>query len=152
MFYQQAIFDEKLNWWSDARRDYLTALSCQSVGAEVPPAPTPDINERLILSAYSRYRILLLHAVRGYQPEAQTVYDALQEKFPSEVIGHSYAELASVFWNEYLAGNNTGAACVKALQYAVTHEDEVLLPLGGAFYKTWDRYNEYKSGDICPFK
>jgi len=138
-FYQQAIFDEKLWEWSQGYDPYSSLVT---------PAPNPD--ERARLSAYARYRIALLHIVQGNLREAQVVYDALQSKFPAGAVGHQYAELAKVVWEEYQASQSVAAACGKAIDYASAHADEILIPLGSAFYLENNR--NYVPEDICPFK
>jgi hypothetical protein len=150
-FYQQAIFDEKLQWWSPEYWEYyLLVHGCPGGGFIPPTPPPPDPAERPRLAAYSRYRILLLHIVRGYLPEAKIVYDTLQEKFPEGSVGHPYAEMATEFWNEYNVSQNIGLACDKAIAYARAHADDVLTPLGSSYYGSLNR--DYAPEDICPFK
>jgi hypothetical protein len=133
-FYQQAIFDEALEWWSLARYEYEAARHCGGGYLTLPPLPSPDADERPRLEAYSRYRILLLHTVRGYMPEAKVVYDTLQRKFPAERAGHVYAEMASVFWNDYNVSHSIRTACSRAIAYANDHSAAILNPLGAQFY------------------
>ncbi len=142
-FYQQAVFDEELFGWSQGRlwpdREYGGS-----------PTPTSDPDERPRLNAYGRYRILLLHAVRGFHAEAQIVYDTLQEKFPEGAVGHPYAELATIFWDEYNESRDVGLACDMAANYAADHSYEILTFLGRDFYGAGQR--EYDPEDICPFR
>jgi len=142
-FYQQAIFDEKLFGWSQGR-----LWPDWQYGGD--PTPTPAPEERPRLSAYGRYRILLLHAVQGLQAEAQIVYETLQEKFPAGNVGHPYAELATVFWEEYSESGDIGLACEKAVEYAADYPYEILTDLGRTFYGSGQR--EYAPEDICPFE
>jgi hypothetical protein len=142
-FYQQAVFDEELIGWSQGRlwpdREY---------GGN--PTPTPDPEERPRINAYGRYRIMLLHAVQGFQSPAQVVLDTLQEKFPAGTVGHPYAELAAVFWMEYSGSGDVGLACDKSIAYAADHPRETLVFLGRSFYGSGQR--EYAPEDICPFR
>jgi hypothetical protein len=130
--YQQAILDDALLGWSPG---YFARDA------------TPDPNERQRLSAYSHYRMLLLHLVRDHLPEAQMTYDTLQEEFPEEAVGHPYAQLATVFWTEYQTGRDVAAACGRAVDYAAANADQILAPLGGGFYGSG-----YAPEAICPFK
>jgi len=114
------------------------------------PTPTPDPDERPRLSAYARYRIMLLHIVQGSMPEAQVVYETLQDEFPARAVGHQYAELATVFWEGYNASEDIAAACGKAIEYASAHADEVLTPLGSGFYGSGQR--DYAPEDICSLR
>ncbi len=139
-FYQQAIFDEQLLGWSEGRSS--------SSGYQPEATPTPDPEERLRLSAYSRYRIMLLHAVQVYIPEATIVYDTLLEKFPPGTTGNIYAQMATEFWEEYTANGDITTACEAAIAFANANPEEILIPLGSGFYG-WGRV--YTPEDICPF-
>ncbi len=112
------------------------------------PVPA-DPAERLRLEAYARYRILLLHTLHRWTDSARVVYDGLQQRFPKGREGHPYAELATVFWNEYAATNNISRACYRAIEYAGNQGDAVLKPLGSDFYG--DANPDYAPEDICPF-
>jgi len=141
--YQRAIFDEQLLGWKEIRF-YDPPLSIET-------APDPDPDERPRLSAYSRYRILLLHVAQGRRREAQTAYDSLQEQSPPGSIGHSYAELANAFWNEYEVSQDIAIACDAAIKYASTHREDILTPLSSEYYSYYAaRHDEPES--ICPFR
>lgn len=142
-FYQQATFDDQLLGWSPGQLwpDSLYGTT---------PTPTPDPDERPRLSAYARYRIMILYLVQGFMSEAQIVYETLQDEFPVGVVGHQYAELAALFWEEYKASEDIAAACGKAIEYASAHVEEVLTPLGSGFYGFGQR--DYAAEDICPFE
>ncbi len=148
-FYQQAILDEKLQGWSSEWFAYYFQGIGGGGDATPFPTPAPDPTERPRIEAYSRYRILLLHIVRGYIPEAKTVYDTLQKKFLAGQVGYGYAEMATKFWNEYNASQNIGTACGRAIAYARAHTNEVLTPLGSQY--GWTN-RDYAPEDICPFK
>ena len=154
-FYQQAIFSDQLDWWSDERFNYLIRTWFTDPVETPIPTPTPDRYEYSYLAAYSRYRILLLHTLRGYLPEAETVLLALQQKFPQGQPGYEYAVLAGLFWDEYRTSNNLAAACNAAVAYASAHPTEILSYLGnGQFARTGygNQSLEYKPRDICPFR
>ena len=140
-FYQQAIFDEQLLGWSEGRSS--------SPGYQPESAPTPDRDEGARLGAYARYRIMLLHALQGYVPEATTVYETLIEKLPSGSPGHEYAQMATAFWEEYIANGDFNLACDAAIAFATDNPEVILLPLGSAFYG-WGR--TYSPEDVCPLK
>ena len=104
--YQRAIFDETLSgWWRILR----------APPDNYDPWPPPHPDERAVLSAYSRYRIMLLHVVQGNLGAAGTVYDTLRSKLPPGAVGHQYAELARVFWEEYSGSQDVAAACDQAI-------------------------------------
>ena len=156
IFYREAIFNDKLEWWSQARKDFEFACSMTpDCPTPTPPAPAPDPNEYYNLAGYARYRIMLLHILRGYLPEAQIVYETLQSKFPPGQAGHAFAELATIFWNEYQNSLEIGRACRAVTQYVKAHPVDILAYLGNGKYSD-TYYGEqslfYQPEDVCPFK
>jgi hypothetical protein len=150
--YQEAIFSGELEWWSAERRQYEQEVyGFEHWGKPAPTTtPVPDPDEYPNLAAYSRYQIILLHLLRGWEPEAKTTYDTLQAKFPEGVAGHAYAEMAAAFWAEYQSSKSFGGACDAAVQYATEHEQDILQYIGWDFHG-WQN-PIYKPVDVCPFK
>lgn len=145
-FYQEAIFNPDLRGWSQGQ------LWPDSIygGEFVPePVPTPDPNERPRLEAYSRYRIMLLHAAQGNRDAALTTYETLLAMFPDGRAGHPYADLATAFWESFGQTEDVSAACDQATAYAASHEAEVLQPLGADFYGADADFIRLE--DVCPF-
>ncbi len=150
--YQQAIFSDVLQGWSQAQRNYEQEFDLIPTPRSTP---IPDPAEYANHAAYARFRVLLLHVVQGYLPEAETVYSTLQEQYPEGRIGHAYAEMAAAFWNEYQKERNIGQACAKAVDYAIEHPTETLSYLGNGEYAIMyfgDQSLEYKPEDLCPFR
>lgn len=141
-FYQQGVFDTELFGWTSGQLWPDTAYN----GG---PTPVPDPEEWPRLNAYGRYRIMLLHAVQGFQREAQIVYDTLQENFPDGSVGSQYANLARTFWEEYSSSGDVELACAETVEFAETQSSIILTPLGKRFYGSEQR--EYTPEDICPF-
>lgn len=141
-FYQQAIFDDALLGWAKGQ------LWPDSIYAG-QPTPMPDPSERARLSAYARYRILLLHILQGNELEAATVYEGIQDRFPEGADGYAYAELAKEFWEEYQSSGILSDACNRAKANASEHAAEVLMPLRPGFYGWANR--SYSAEDLCPF-
>ncbi len=158
-WYQQAIFDSQLDWWSPERRLYEQARHT-IWGDPTPtplPQPKPDLAERDNLAAYARFRILLLLSRRGMDGDAKVVYDTLLKKFPVGQAGHAYAQMATVFWSSYQAEHSLKQACAGAIEYAATHEAEILSYIGDIKGDYDHRYHgsqshEYEPQDVCPFQ
>lgn len=155
--YQQAIFSDKLEWWSQERRIYeITIYGDKRVSKPTPiPSLLPDPAEYPNIAAYARFRIMLLHVASGYLSDAQTVYDTLQAKFPPGQPGHAYAEMAVVFWDEYQRAHSFEQACSKAIEYAAANPAAILAYLGNGEYARMyygDQSLEYKPEDVCPFR
>ena len=140
-FYQQAIFDEALLPWASRVKPI-------QVTSEDPVEL--DRIERANLSAYGRYRILLLHTAQGFLPEAKVVYESLQEQFPEGSDGHAYAVMAAVFRDTFNENNNIGFACLAAIVYAEQHQSEILAPLGSDVYGFGVR--DLQPYDVCPWR
>jgi hypothetical protein len=155
-FYQEAIFNDQLEWWSQARRE--TELACFATPdcpTPTPAAPAPDPNEYYNLAAYARFRIMLLHILRGYLPEATIVYQTLQSKFPAGQAGYAFAEIATLFWDQYQSSLNIEQACNAVTQYVKAHPVDILAYLGNGEYEVaayGDQSLYYRPEDVCPFK
>jgi hypothetical protein len=158
--YQQAIFSDKLEWYSAARQE--TMRQQWGVNFSNPPVPAPtlpaaDPLEYDNLAAYATYRIMLLHIEHGYFSDAKAVYDGLLKKYPEGSNGSIYGKLAQAFWNEFTATKRIGNGCQKALDFAVQNWDEVTKYLGynwiGEDHFGWQGLKYASGGNmICPFR
>lgn len=146
--YQQAIFDEKLDWYSEERYFWQNI----TLGETTPtiPLPSPDPNEYPNLAAYAYYRIVLLDVQRGELQEAQATYGTLQQTYGGQALGRAYAALATAFFDDYLIAQDMGHACSKAIEYATLHSEEILIYPGSGYHGWQSRI--YRPEDICPFK
>lgn len=151
-FYQAAIFDDRLEWWSPERKEYEVQVHRSQFDdprPTAPPSPVPDNTEYPGLAAYAYYRIMLLHIVQGHESDAGTVYKTLQQKFGSDPYGRPYAKMATAFWEAYQSTQQMYAGCAAAIQYAAEHP-EILAPLGSDYHG--DQSHTYVPEDICPFR
>lgn len=150
--YQDTIFSDKLDWWSEALQLELSWLAFN--GNSNAPTPIPqNYAEYFQLSAYARFRILLIHLIRGFDSDAQIVYNNLVAQYPPGNPGYPYVEMATAFWNEYQSSQDIGLACVQAVAYAAAHP-EILSPLGNVDGENWHGIQslDYEPGDVCPVK
>lgn len=145
--YQAAIFDEKLKSWDE--EVWLDLIWNRTEGDfSYPDIQKMPFNQKEYdqLSAYSRYRIMILHLIRGWDNDAEIVYKNLIELYPKDTNGYPYVEMATEFWNEYQISKDFYNACEKAIEY--TQENEVILePFG------WHglHYYSYLPANVCPF-
>lgn len=146
--YQDAIFNEKLEWWSRAQYKYLQTEYYNS-NATLPPLPIEDPTEYPRLAAYAYYRIMLIHFVRGYESDANTTYNTLQQKFGDDPYGNPYVEMATAFWEAYQSTHRIYDGCAAAIQYVVEHP-EILTPLGSDYHGS--QSHTYVPADVCPFR
>lgn len=156
--YQQAISSNTLLDWSPAWRIYeMEKYNIEGVDPSPTPRPTPvpDLAEYANLSAYAHFRMLLLYIVQNDVPEAKTIYDTLQQEYPESRAGHVYAEMATLFWNEYQHGNTIEQACATVTEYAFDHPAETLSRLGNGEFAVMyfgDQSLTYRPKDLCPFQ
>ncbi len=101
------------------------------------------------LSAYSLYKIAVLHLISGDDDRARLTFDLLEKNYSSQGFGHMYAELASVFRESYEI-EGLVRACEIAQEFAENHSKEILSPLGSEIYGYANR--DYFPKDICPWE
>ena len=149
--YQEAIFNDQLEWWSRERKQYMvdTNASQYDPTPTVYSTPIPDLTEYPRLAAYATYRMVMLHVHLGEMDKAQTQYAALQEKFPVGSPGHLYVEMVSQFWDAYQSSGKIYNACAAAIAFADAHP-EILTPLGSDYHGWQSR--TYTPADVCPFR
>jgi hypothetical protein len=148
-FYQDTIFSDQLSSWS-SEAWYELVFDPEHTSISLPDLKKMPFNEIEYeqLAAYSRYRIMLLHILRGWVNEAETVYRTLQQETTPESVGYPYLEMANAFWEEYHLSSDIEQACEKAVKFASEHK-EILEPLGSEDHGSWSRY--YKPANVCPF-
>jgi hypothetical protein len=149
--YQDAIFNNKLDWWSSERKLYLINAALKNKDSQTTSVSPPqqDISEYPRLAAYAYYRMIALHIHLGQMEAAQLKYATLQKKFPAGSPGHPYAEMATAFWDAYQSTGKMYDACGAAITYADAHP-EILIPLGSDYHGA--QSHTYVPADVCPFR
>lgn len=150
-FYQDAIFNDRLKSWTEDVWHKLLLQNEEAQSLRYPDIQKMPFNQAEYdqLSAYARYRIMILHLKRGWEEDAKVVYQTLQAMFPEGSLGYPYTEIASEFWNEYQISHDLVRSCDKAISYATINED-ILIPLGNHGNGLWEL--SYSPQSICPFK
>ncbi len=159
-FYQQAILDKKLEWFTEEKRLHdFRVYSDKYFGVSDGTTPTsgsslvPDPDEYPNLAAYARYRIMLLYVLQGDLSDAATAYQTIQQSFPAQKPESYFSKLATIFWTEYQTSKNIKSTCDKVVLYveadAATYPD-ILNYLGSHFHGA--QSIEYTPESICPFK
>jgi len=149
--YQEAVFNDRLEWWSPERQNYEVYVYNSQLDPEriVSPTPIPNNTEYQRLAAYAYYRIILLHIVQGHESDAGTVYKTLQQKFANDQHGRPYAEMATAFWEAYQSTHKMYDGCAASIQYAAENP-EILVPLGSDYHGS--QSHTYVPADVCPFR
>ena len=150
-YYQEAIFNDQLQSFSEVRKFEMIQV-CGNTEADIPDPPSEldDTEDYYLLSAYARYRLMLLHILRGWDNDAGTVYKTIFNSFPPGHDGYIVAEISQRFWDTYEAFQDVGLACENVTEFIVDHKDELLPVLGDSIHGS--QSHQYTETDICPFK
>ncbi len=156
VFYQRTINDKKLEWFTQDRKQYdfwiYHSKSFPSFKEATPtasPSMVQDPNEYPILAAYAYYRIMLLHILQNDTAKAESTFSTLQSEFPTGSPGNYFAQVASIFWQEYQFSMNIQSSCKKVVEYAQEH------PIPTEYLGDWDHgvhSIDYTPESICPFR
>ena len=139
-FYRQSLDDPKLRGWSD---DHLLQYVFHPT-----PGPPEDPAERTRLAAYAQFRILLVYAVQGREPEAQSLFDLMVGQYPAASPGYTQLQMATRFYEALRETGVVAEACGKARAFAEENAKAVLAPMGSQYYGYL--YEDYTPETICP--
>lgn len=155
-FYKQTINDKRLQWFTQDRKFYdfeiYHSKYFPSFHEPIPtasPAMVEDPNEYPILAAYAYYRTMLLYILQNNTEKATSTFDTLQSQFPTGNPGNYFAQIASVFWQEYQSSVSIQNSCENVIDYAQHH------PLPVKYLGDWDHgvhSIHYEPETICPFR
>jgi hypothetical protein len=156
VFYQRTISDKKLKWFTQDRKgnDFWIYHSKFFPSLKEPtPTASPDLvedpNEYPNLAAYAYYRMMLLYILQGNTVKAATTFSTLQDQFSTGSPGNYFAQIASIFWQEYQSSASVQNSCRNVVAYVQEH------PLPVEYLGDWDHgvhSINYTAEAICPFK
>jgi hypothetical protein len=111
------------------------------------PSPTPlspdqDVDTNLI--AYAWYRIMLLHILQGSIGDAQAAYNTLKAEYSLVMNGYIFAQMATIFWDEFESSGDVAEACQEVNSFAVIHSEEIRRILPYYYKELVER--------VCPFR
>jgi hypothetical protein len=104
-------------------------------------------NERAALSAYARFREVVVYAQQGQQEFAATVLSEMSLAYPAGDARHPFVEMAQAFL-EAFGRDGAEAGCQAASAFAAANAAEVLDPLGPQSFGYANP--EFEAGDMCP--
>jgi len=150
--YLPVINDEALDWWSDDKRDYLleTEFGLDTYGFPISSPPEPLPEERVTLSAYATYRLMVLGILNGDLEEAKDQFQSLQRRADDDTAWHLFSDLANEFWLEYQASHDIASACGRAASFVDSSP-----VYGEEVFWAVDRGRcdvSHVARDICPFE
>jgi len=124
-WYSRAILDDSLKDWH-AEIGYRTQT------------------DRVVLTAYARYRLLLIGVRRG-DANARDQLDALLAENPAGSPAYETARMAQVFWDSYQSTSSWNEACTAANAYA-NEKYQIFEDLNLFGYAN----RTYIPADLCP--
>lgn len=100
--YERVISDDALQEWG-------------AVSGIIDPA-----EERTQLTAFARWRLVLVYLLTGETENAQSAYDQLQADYPPGTTGHDVSAMAGTFWMAYLIEDSVAAGCTEVVTAAMS--------------------------------
>jgi tetratricopeptide (TPR) repeat protein len=152
-FYEKAINDESLEWFSKERRlveyDNYTYKLFSDINPDLTPTPAivADPDEYPSLASFSYFRIILAYLLMDDLPSAESIYAKMEETSPDAQIGGHYTHMANLLLESYRETANIQQGCSIVSAYANENEDE--LDDQVSFFEWADRYFWVRA--ICPY-
>jgi hypothetical protein len=97
--------------------------------------------------------MMVTEVLLGNNEQAATTFKDLWASHPVGDPGNPYAQLASVFIEDFELSQSVGRGCQAVLEHAQKHRNDdldVLRPLGYSTYG--ETFMTYGLEDICPYK
>lgn len=146
--YHRVLEDRKLKGWSEDQYQHMqNSVEAQWDGKPTPLPMLDDNSDYPALTAYARFKILLIYVAQAKVDQASDEYERLQQDFPQGQPGSGFAEMAKEFWDEYSSGHGLAAGCARAQQYADGHATETRDQIDA----NWHGWQSPVS-DMCPYK
>jgi hypothetical protein len=151
-FYQQAIHDQSLDWYTQQRLNMEYEIYAnEKYGMNDPdPTATPalfeDPNEYPILASYSYYRLALIYLLQGNLESAQNVFVEQQTSFSEDQAGSEFIEMTELLIQNYQETRDISRACDVIRDFVSTNRDR-LESYEGYFNYT----SEYYLHPACPY-
>ncbi len=101
--------------------------------------------ERANLSAFARFRMIVIDLQSGQLDQAQPDFDRLQADFPPGSTGSAYAELGRTYWRSFQTSHDIAGACRDAGSFASARAETILQPLYFGYANP-----TYTAADMCP--
>jgi hypothetical protein len=151
-FYQQAIQDKTLDWYSADRRyrDNITFVM-RHAGEKPNPTATPalfeDPDEYPILASYSFYRMVQIYLLQNDLVSAQNAYTKQQEAFTADQAGGEFTDMSDILIQTYQEGEDISQSCDVVNQFISNHSVQLNNYEGYFNYTTW----YYSIDTLCSY-
>ena len=136
-------YQPAIDWYTrvindDTLKDWLTEINY------------PKAHDRDTLTAYARFRLLLIGLLRG-DVNAHDQLDQLTNAYPDGNPVHLTQQMAQVFWDKYQATKDFKAACAVADAFANSGDNGQYLIVDDLNLFGYTN-RMYTSDDMCPIK
>jgi hypothetical protein len=158
--YEDAIIPGKYRWWVEGLIQNENEFEeAKQLEWHTTPTPVlPDHREYDHLSAYARYRMLLIYTQQGRVTEAAEMANTMERAYPLGNAGYAIARLANVFWSSYKHNLDIHSACKSAVEVTKQSAWDIFMyvgqiEIGGKIIGTYHggQTVRYQITDICPF-
>ena len=152
-FFNQAINDETLEWFTEERRKVIYDEYVDKFYGVTVPEPTAipvleaDPNEYPILASISYYRIVMIYLLLEDLPAAESTYTKMENAFPTDYGGKHFKHMANLLLESYRKTADIHQACSPVLDYASENSAEIN---DQWMYFGWTHW-VYPGNKICPY-
>jgi hypothetical protein len=128
--------------YEEARSNYQRVIEDETLGDWVQPE-----QERELLAAYARFRLVTLAIQAGDAAEAESQLTTMQAVIDADSLGEPFLEMAEIFYQIFQQTSDYQQACQSAQAFAAAHRTEILDPLYFGYANP-----TYTAEDLCPLE
>jgi hypothetical protein len=150
ILYDKVIGSDVLEWYSMDRKKYLWDIySAKQSGRNLDEIPGPYFraDEYQYLSAYARFRKMIIQLAAGDQADAFYSYQLIDQIYTEQNPGFWHAEMGRMYWKAVEEGMSLTDACQQVIEY-VEQNPKLLEALGDQWHG--QQSHIYVAADVCP--
>jgi hypothetical protein len=150
ILYDKVVGSTVLEWYSLDRKKYFwDVYSAKQAGKDPAQVPYPYFraDEYQYLSAYARFRKVVLLLAEGKQADAYFTYQLLDQIYTEQNPGFWHAEMGRIYWKAVKEGMSLTEACQLVIKY-VEQNPKLLEALGDQWHG--QQSHIYVASDVCP--
>ncbi len=150
ILYDKVIQSTVLEWYSLDRKKYFWDIyAAKHSGRDTSEIHPPYFraDEYQYLSAYARFRKMVLQLAAGKQADAYNSYQLIDQIYTVKNPGFKHAEIGRIYWNAVENGMSLMDACQPVIEY-VAENPKLMDALGDQWHG--DQSHIYTPADVCP--
>ena len=150
ILYDKVVGSTMLEWYSLDRKKYFWDIySAKLAGRDTSEIHLPYLraDEYQYLSAYARFRKIVLLLASGKQADAYYTYQLLDQIYTEKNPGFWHAEMGRIYWKAVQEGMSLTDACRPVIEY-VEQNPKLLEALGDQWHG--EQSHIYIAADVCP--